>query len=122
MTEKIQPNGHQNNAFDFLRIFAASAVLYSHSYALYGLPEPYPLPGQTYGSLAVALFFSISGFLVCQSWMNDPSFSRFFIRRALRIFPGLLVVVILTALVIGPLFTTLTLQEYFASGTAWNYI
>lgn len=122
MSEKIQPEWHQNNAFDFLRIFAASAVLYSHSYALFGLPEPFPVSGQTYGSLAVALFFAISGFLVCQSWMRDPSYSRFFIRRGLRIFPGLLVVVLLTALVIGPLFTTLTLTEYFASGTAWNYI
>lgn len=115
-------NSHQNNAFDILRIIAASAVLYSHSYALYGLAEPLPVAGQTYGSLAVALFFAISGFLVCQSWMRDPSLARFFVRRGLRIFPGLLVVVFVTALMIGPMFTTLTLEEYFSSGTAWHYI
>lgn len=122
MSENMQINSHGNNAFDFLRVFAGSAVLYSHSYALYGLPEPVPVSGQTYGSLAVALFFSISGFLVCQSWVRDPSFLRFFFRRILRIFPGLIVVVIFTSLLIGPIFTTLKLDQYFSSGTAWSYI
>lgn len=111
-----------DNAFNFLRILAASAVLYSHSYALLGLEEPIPVPGQTYGSLAVALFFAISGFLVSQSWDRDPALQRFFLRRGLRIFPGLLVVVLLTSLLLGPVFTTAPLPEYFLSGSPWNYI
>ena len=113
---------HSDNSFDFLRVLAAMAVLYSHSYALYGRAEPLPVAGHSFGSLAVALFFAISGFLVCQSWVRDRSVRRFVIRRALRIFPGLLVCAAVTALVIGPAFTTLSAAEYFRSGTAWNYI
>lgn len=110
------------NCFDFIRVAAALAVLYSHSFALIGRPEPQPIAGQTFGSLAVALFFAISGFLVCQSWSRDPSPGRFAGRRALRIIPALLVVVILTALVIGPIFSTLSLKEYFLNKKSWSYI
>lgn len=110
------------NCFDFLRVFSALAVLYSHSFALIGAPEPEPVSGQSFGSLAVAVFFAISGFLVCQSWVRDPSPWRFAGRRALRILPGLLVVVLFTALLVGPLFTTLTWQTYFSAGTTWSYI
>lgn len=119
---RILKEVRHDNAFNFLRILAASAVLYSHSYALFGLEEPIPVSGQTYGSLAVALFFSISGYLVCQSWIRDPALTRFFLRRGLRIFPGLLVVVLLTALLLGPVFTTTPLTEYFLSDSPWNYI
>jgi peptidoglycan/LPS O-acetylase OafA/YrhL len=110
------------NAFDALRVAAALAVLYSHSYALYGLPEPAPLAGQTWGSLAVAFFFAVSGFLVCQSWQRDPHMLRFAARRALRIFPGLCVVVLLTALIIGAAFTSFPLAKYLSSSSPWVYI
>ena len=63
----------RSNSFDFLRVSAALLVLYSHSFALVGLPEPTPMAGQFYGGLAVALFFAMSGYLVCQSWVRDPS-------------------------------------------------
>ena len=110
------------NAFDFIRILAALAVLYSHSFVLYGLPEPQVMAGQTFGSLAVAVFFALSGFLICQSWQRDPSVIRFAMRRVLRIFPGLLVVVLLTALVVGPLMTQVSVHEYFGDATPWRYI
>lgn len=115
-------HSHTTNSFDFLRITAALAVLFSHSFPIIGLPEPQPIAGQTFGSLAVALFFAVSGFLVCQSWSRDPSLTRFGSRRALRIMPGLCVVVLLTALVIGPLFSTLPVRGYFANPKWWQYI
>ena len=31
-----------------------------------------PMAGQSWGSLAVAAFFAISGYLVCSSWTRDP--------------------------------------------------
>ena len=114
------PNSH--NCFDFLRVFSALAVLYSHSFALIGRPEPQPIAGQSFGSLAVAIFFAISGFLICQSWVRDPSPWRFAGRRALRILPGLLVVVLFTAFLVGPIFTTLSWQAYFGTNAAWSYI
>jgi len=117
-----RPALRHHNAFDALRIIAALAVLYSHSFALYGLPEPAPLAGQTLGSLAVALFFSLSGYLVCQSWCSDPDVLRFTMRRALRIFPGLIVVVLMTACVIGLLVTNLSATEYLQSAEVYHFI
>jgi len=111
-----------HNAFDALRIIAAMAVLFSHSYPLYGLHEPMPMAGQTFGSLAVAIFFALSGYLVCQSWISDASLHRFALRRALRILPGLLVVVMVTALLIGPLFSTLSASTYLQSSAVGKYI
>lgn len=110
------------NAFDALRVISALTVLYSHSFALYGLPEPEPVAGQLLGRLAVTLFFSISGYLICQSWERDPQLGRYAARRALRILPALWVVVILTALVIGALCTTASLSDYFGSVSPWRYM
>ena len=106
------------NAFDFIRVVAALAVLYSHSFPLFGLPEP-SHAGQTLGSLAVAIFFAVSGFLVCQSWLRDPDVYRFTLRRALRIMPGLIVAVAFTAFVAGALDTRLPLSEYFTARGTW---
>lgn len=55
-------DAHNENAFDALRFLAAFLVLFSHSYALYGLSEPRPIAGYKLGSIAVFVFFAISGF------------------------------------------------------------
>lgn len=120
-TDLLEPK-KSGNAFDALRVISALAVLYSHSFALYGLPEPQPVAGQLLGRLAVTLFFSISGYLICQSWERDPHLGRYAARRALRILPALWVVVILTALVIGALCTTAALSDYFGSSSPWRYM
>lgn len=122
MTSRDDTPGHSGNCFDFLRVIAAWAVLYSHNYALAGLPEPQPIAGQSFGSLAVAFFFAISGFLVCQSWQRDPSLVRFTIRRALRIMPGLCFVIFFTAFAIGPIFSSFPATRYFSEPGVWTYI
>lgn len=109
------------NNFEFLRIFAALAVLFSHHFILSGLNEP-ALPGViSLGGLAVMVFFSVSGFLVTQSWITDRNAFRFLGRRFLRIWPALTVVVSLTVLVLGPLVTSLPLSDYFAHPATWDY-
>ncbi len=120
-SQNTAPN-HSNNAFDFLRLFAASAVLFSHSFALYGLPEPESIGGVSFGALGVGILFAISGFLVCQSWNSDPSVLRFSIRRGLRIFPGLIVMAIAAVIVVGPLFSRLSPEQYFSQFSTWAYI
>ncbi len=109
-------------SFDFIRAAAALAVLFSHSFALYGLPEPQVASlGENWGSLAVAVFFAVSGFLVCQSWERDPDGMRFTVRRGLRILPGLFVAVFFTTFVAGAISTTLPLAQYLVSGKTWDY-
>jgi peptidoglycan/LPS O-acetylase OafA/YrhL len=118
----LSRRGDTHNAFDFIRMAAAVAVLYSHSYPLYGLPEPrVPSVDETWGSLAVAVFFVVSGFLVCQSWDRDPHAFRFAVRRGLRIIPGLVVAVFFTTFVAGAISTKLPLVEYVTSEQTWAF-
>lgn len=111
-----------DNAFDFLRFVAAFTVLYSHSFALLRLREPFLVFGFPAANLGVYVFFVISGFLVCQSWDRDPSLTRFAARRGLRLFPGLLVAVCFTVFIIGPLMTTLPVVQYFGAAGTWTYL
>ncbi|RZJ15451.1 MAG: acyltransferase [Acidovorax sp.] len=103
---------HRANNFDALRVAAALLVIWSHQFALMGRPVPLVF-GNEPGALGVVLFFAISGYLVTQSWIADPSLPRFAIRRALRIWPGLTVLVVLSVFILGPMLTELPLQNYF---------
>lgn len=103
---------HRANNFDALRMLAALLVIWSHQFALMGRPSPLFF-GNEPGAVGVVMFFAISGCLVSQSWRADPHLGRFALRRALRIWPGLAVVVLLAVLVLGPLLTELPLTEYF---------
>jgi len=63
-----------NNNFDFLRFFAASLVVFTHSFMFSPTgsatePLSYISPGRVNsGGLAVAVFFVISGFLITMSY------------------------------------------------------
>lgn len=76
----------------------------------------------TVGGLGVSVFFFLSGFLVWSSWARDPDVYRFFLRRALRIFPGLWMLVLPTVVVLGPLLTPLPLPSYFENPQTWRYL
>jgi peptidoglycan/LPS O-acetylase OafA/YrhL len=111
---------HHNN-FDALRLLAALCVLISHQRALNAMLEPDILHVFSLGGLGVAVFFAMSGFLVAQSWHADPHVLRFAAKRLLRIWPGLAVAVVLCAVVLGPLVTTLPLPDYFADPSFGQY-
>lgn len=111
---------HQNN-FDFVRLLAATLVLVSHHFAIHGMPEP-ALLGTSWGGISVQVFFTISGYLIAESWFRDPSFTRFLWRRVLRIWPGLVVMVMFTVLVLGPLASSWHMADYFTSPQTWAYL
>ncbi|MDO9605234.1 MAG: acyltransferase [Hydrogenophaga sp.] len=67
-------------------------------------------------------FFTISGYLVSASWERDPNILRFFQRRLVRILPGLVICTILTIFVLGPIFTTLPMKEYFGNPHTRGYL
>ena len=118
--------GTENN-FDFIRIFSAIIVMYSHSYQLTGFLKEEPLrvfsKGYFYfGGLGVIIFFIISGFLITKSFTKSQSLKSYFIARALRIYPGLIAVVFLTVLVIGPILTSETLLTYFSNTETHQYL
>ena len=115
------PKHHPPNNLTALRWLAAGLVLYGHSFVFLGQPEPIFMQWVPMGPLGVYIFFAISGYLVSQSWSHDPHVFRFLQRRALRIFPGLVVCTLLSVLVLGPLLTTLDLPTYFANEHTLGY-
>jgi len=121
----IQTAGRDNN-FNLLRIFAASSVLISHAYPISigpGTPEPldYVL-GMNLGTLAVLTFFAISGYFISQSFDRNRSILDFALARALRIYPGLLAVLMLTVFVLGSVFTKVGLASFFSDRETLLYI
>jgi peptidoglycan/LPS O-acetylase OafA/YrhL len=121
--------GH-DNALGLIRLVLALAVLVSHTFPLGGFghdPGSGITRGQAnLGTLAVAGFFAISGYLITKSGMS-ADVMQFAWRRVLRIFPAFLLVLLLSALVLGPIIWSLdghSLAAYFArSGTSpWHYL
>jgi peptidoglycan/LPS O-acetylase OafA/YrhL len=82
------------------------------------------LSGPLHGaiSLLLPMFFALSGFLVCASLDRSRGLIPFIVHRILRIVPALTVVVVLSALVLGPLMTTLTLAQYFSRAESYQYL
>lgn len=114
------------NNFGAIRLGLAFAVLVSHAfYFKTGTPKAEPLTawtGHSLGEHAVQVFFFLSGLLVAQSLAHSRGLADFAKARVLRIFPGLIVCVLLTAFVLGPLFTTLSIWSYFADAGTYAYI
>ena len=108
--------GSRGNGFNLVRLLAALAVVVFHSYQLNTLgadaADPLTrvlLPVLDLGSVAVGVFFMVSGVFITQSWMNDPHALRFAARRVARIVPGLLVCSL----------TTVVMAVVFFSGPGW---
>ncbi|MDB5842678.1 MAG: acyltransferase, partial [Herminiimonas sp.] len=118
----------QNNNFDVIRLFAALLVLFSHSFPLVdGENRNEPLAilsgGEaTFGSVAVYVFFVISGFLVTMSYESTQNVRKFLAKRFLRIYPALIPLLLLTVFVLGPIVTSLSSMEYFLNGRSYNYL
>jgi peptidoglycan/LPS O-acetylase OafA/YrhL len=109
------------NNFDQVRLFGAILVIYGHAYALSGGVVP-GFAANAVSTIGVKIFFSISGYLVALSWLRDPNIARFLFRRFLRIFPALIVIVLLSAFVMGPILTRLSLGEYFSNPLTYFYL
>jgi len=117
----------KENNFNFLRLLAASLVLFSHSYSLLFaeiINEPLAkyTEIESFGVLAVYIFFVISGYLITGSFIRNPNIKNFIINRILRIIPALAVVVIISAFIMGALVTNLSLLEYFLLPQTYLYI
>jgi peptidoglycan/LPS O-acetylase OafA/YrhL len=80
-------------------------VIFSHSYPLSGAKTLEPLVSVTdgmesFGTVAVDLFFLISGMLITASWLRSNSMKDFLMKRVLRIYPGFVVAMVLTVVTI----------------------
>lgn len=90
------PPGTPYPGLNFLRLVLAAAVLVSHAFPAFGLPEP-QLVGRSLGGWAVLGFFALSGFLIARSRRRLP-LSSFIAHRVGRLMPGYWVCLLVTAL------------------------
>jgi peptidoglycan/LPS O-acetylase OafA/YrhL len=112
------------NNLDAIRLAAALLVLASHAYILTGHAPDEPLAKLLShsidgGALAVAVFFILSGVLIARSAQVHTT-RAFIVARIRRILPAYLAVILLQALVLGPLLTTLPLASYLATPSLWS--
>jgi peptidoglycan/LPS O-acetylase OafA/YrhL len=114
---------HRDNSFDLLRLVAATLVVVFHGWPLTGGADPTSdTTGITLGALGLLVFFAISGYLICGSWLREPVARRYAVKRALRIMPALLVGAFVVAFVLGPLVTSVSARDYFGDPGPYSYV
>jgi len=72
-------------------------------------------------AIAIVIFFLISGFLITGSYLRTPSLKKFFEKRARRLLP-LYVLVILLCTFSGAFISTYSFHDYFTSPQLYSYL
>ena len=115
------------NSYDLLRLILALSVIFGHAGALspqpgYVDPVGWVIGFDYSGGLAVKVFFFLSGLFVTDSMVTGRSASRFVVMRATRLFPGLLVCLVVTSFIVGPVFSELPLADYLRDPLTFSYV
>lgn len=114
------------NNFNLIRVLAALAVIYGHAGAITGQgPADFFLRSVGHkfiGGVAVDVFFVLSGFLITSSALSQRGLAYYATSRLLRIYPALIVCVLLSVFLLGPALTALDLGAYFHSRQTWVYL
>jgi peptidoglycan/LPS O-acetylase OafA/YrhL len=125
IARRLQETGGRASGFDYMRLCLAIGVIAFHTTtASYGITQSLVIwngPWITLPNFIIPMFFSLSGFLVAGSLERSPSLISFYGLRILRIVPALAVEVGLSALIFGPILTTLDLHDYFTSTVLFQY-
>jgi peptidoglycan/LPS O-acetylase OafA/YrhL len=117
-------SGRDNN-FNLMRVMAALFIAYYHCYFMALGPQ---FTNEFYTGLYMSsqivlnFFFIASGFLIAGSFERRGDLVSYFIARGLRLLPGVFVLSILLAFVMGPLVTEANFVDYFSSLKTWSYV
>lgn len=104
------------NNFDLVRLLAAFTVLAVHVVDLAQQPSLAFL-GAVDAKLALCALFTISGYLVFQSYESSTTLGEYFEKRMRRLMPAYIAIIVLSVLA-GAFLTTLPLGQYFGPDTA----
>jgi len=118
----IHLQDRRQNNFNLIRLIAAILVIVSHAF---GNSDPlYKLSsGHIYASyLGLRMFFFLSGLLVSKSYIQSSSPLNFAWKRILRLYPAAILVILLSACLLGPLTTTLAPNAYFKHPQFFQYL
>lgn len=125
IAERMLRHDNRTSGFDYMRIVLAACVVWSHTIGVvHGQDAAIaawhtPLRGVL--AFVLPMFFCLSGFLVAGSLGRCRTMISFLGLRCLRIFPALMVDTLLAALILGPIFTKLPLEEYFSDAVFHRY-
>jgi len=111
----------EKNCFDFLRFFFALNILLAHLCELSQSKSLLFLSSFSNSSIAVKGFFIISGFLVAKSFVTTSSLKEYFIKRAKRILPAYIFIILFSALILV-FFSSNHLLEYFSKKGVYLYL
>ena len=104
-------------------MLCALGVLWAHSYLVYyGVHIDQYLFDVRLDHVFVCVFFAISGFLICRSMARSQDLKRFLSARCVRLLPALVVLLLITVLIVGPLLTDARLIDYVTAGETWRYL
>jgi len=112
--------GRENN-YNVLRMVAATAVMYGHMYALIGSSVPV-LYANEVSSIGFKMLMVLSGYMITQSCIYDSKVSRYAIKRVFRLIPALMFFSLVVIFIVGPIFTTLPIAEYFKHDYTRRYL
>jgi peptidoglycan/LPS O-acetylase OafA/YrhL len=112
---------NDKNCFDFLRFFFAANILLAHLWELSQSKSLAFLANFSNSSIAVQGFFIISGFLVAKSYTNTPSLKSYFIKRAKRILPAYIAVLLFSAITLS-YFSAFSFSDYFTDINVYKYL
>ena len=117
----------ENNNLDIFRLIAACMVIWGHAYAISPEAGSVDYIGQSLGfdysgSLAVKIFFFLSGLVVTNSLIAKGSALQFATARFFRIWPALLATLLISAIIVGPVTSNLALSNYFSDSTTYQYV
>ncbi len=122
--ERMMVVRNKSSGFDYLRFGLATSLILWHTIGTsYGSDAQLdvPLVLRILELSILPLFFSLSGFLVAGSLDRSPGLVTFFGLRILRIVPALTAEVTLSALILGPILTVVSLSAYFSSPLFRSY-
>ena len=112
---------NNKNCFDFLRFFFAANILLAHLCELSQNKSLEFLANFSNSRIAVQGFFIISGFLVAKSYTNTTSLKEYFIKRAKRILPAYVVVLVFSAMALS-FFSSFSFVDYYTDTNVYQYL
>lgn len=114
-------NSMRNNNFDFLRFYLAFNVVISHLIGISKIVILQNLQPFFNAYTSVTGFFVISGFLITNSYIHSKSTKEYFTKRALRLLPAYITVILFSAILLS-FISTYSLTEYFRNAEFYKYL
>ncbi|WP_022698138.1 acyltransferase family protein [Euryhalocaulis caribicus] len=114
----------RDNFFTPIRLCLAGAVALSHSWIVFSgrsAPDPFAYNDLTLSYMAVNGFFILSGFFIAKSLDDRQNLTSYFVSRALRIMPALLVLAAAAAFIIGPVTSGVPIWEALFRADTYRY-